>query len=134
VDAGIPQAEERGQDKYARVASISTFYRACTSAFEHPPAINRGTGPTTHASVHRVRAKGCAQQLSNRFGTGAVFPHRGPRLAGVPVLLQHGLQLARYTVQLLSGSEKMRCSTQPICVRAAAVNSLAFIDLPVYQT
>ena len=60
MDAGITQAEARDTDKCARLASIHTFRRACTRAFERPRANNRETGSTTHTCQHRVRAKECA--------------------------------------------------------------------------
>jgi hypothetical protein len=60
MDAGIPQAQARNTDERARVGSLHIFYRACTRAFEHPPANNRETGSPTRASEHRVRAKGYA--------------------------------------------------------------------------
>ena len=87
MDAGIPQAEARNANECARGGSLPTFYRACTRAFEHPPANNKETGSTTHTCEHRVRAKGCAQQLQNRAATGANVSFRGPRLSSMPLLL-----------------------------------------------
>jgi hypothetical protein len=106
MDAGIPQAEARETDKCARIGSVATFYRACTSAFAQHLANSRANRSATHAPENRVRAKACSRPLQNRIGTGPNFSFRGPRLPGMPVLLQHRTQLTRHKVQLLSGSEK----------------------------
>jgi len=108
VDAGIPQAEARDEDKCALVTCILTFHRACAGAFACTTAGQGKTGSATRASEHRVRAKGCPQLRQNRAGPGAAFSSRRPRLPSMPVLLQLRLQFARHTVQLLSKGRGLR--------------------------
>jgi len=75
---------------------------ACTRADAYLPANKSAVKPPTRDAEYPPCAKGCTQQLQNRAGTGANLSFRGPRLPGMPILLQHSIQFARHKVQLLS--------------------------------
>ena len=84
------------------------FGAACTRALAQIPDQNRQFGPPTRACEHRDCAKAPPQQLQNRARPSANISFWSPRFPGMPVLLQHRLQFARHTVQLLSKGRETR--------------------------
>jgi len=78
------------------------------SRFLFPIRFPRGGAEGERAGARE--REGCRRRIQSCVGTDANLPFWAPCLSGLPILLQHRVQLARHRVQLLSKGREMRAA------------------------